>query len=189
LWLSGVNRQFNAGDVVVFAGDCRHSGAANESRCITNYRLFSYVPTRDFDVPWALDSCRDAAKKTAIQVTDEDEVTRLHAETNPVSGRFKPSEHTKYLYDRKTGAFYEFSVPLWLDGLDTAEKEPSMSDPYAPERLSLLPLFNPVTGVPHCPHFNIEDFIPNREERAVLNDFRAQCTHCKPKRKRAREEK
>lgn len=187
LWLSGVNRQFNAGDVVVFAGDCRHSGAANESRRIINYRLFSYVPTREFDVPWAFDICRNAAKKAAIQVNDPAEVERLHAETNPVSGRFLPSEHAKYLYDRKTGAFYEFSVPLWLDGLNTAE--PSMSDPYAAERLSSLPLFNPVTGVPHCPHFNIEDFIPNREERAVLNEFRAQCTHCNLTRKRAREDK
>jgi hypothetical protein len=185
LWLSGVERQFNAGDVVVFAGDCRHSGAANNSRRIINYRLFSYVPTREFDVPWDFDHCRDAVKKTAIQVTDEAEVKRLHAETNPVSGSFKPSEHAKYLYDRKTGAFYEFSVPLWLDGLDTAE--PSMSDPYAPERLSSLSSFNPVSGVRHCPHFSVEDFFPNRKERDVLNDFRAQCTLCKLKKKRSRD--
>jgi hypothetical protein len=185
LWLSGVERQFNAGDVVVFAGDCRHSGAANASRRIINYRLFSYVPTRDFDVPWEFNNCRDAVKKGAIQVTDEYDVKRLHAETNPVSASFKPSEHAKYLYDRRTGAFYEFSVPLWLDGLDTAE--PSTPDPYAPGRLSSLSSFNPVSGVRHCPHFSIEDFIPNREERDVLNDFRAQCTLCKLKRKRARD--
>ena len=185
LWLSGVERQFNAGDVVVFAGDCRHSGAANTSRRSINYRLFSYVPTREFDVPWEFDNCRDATKERAIRVTDEVEVKRLHAETNPVSASFKPSEHAKYLYDRKTGAFYVFSVPLWLDGLDTAE--PSMSDPYAPERLSSLSSFNPVSGVRHCPHFSIDDFIPTREERDVLNDFRAQCTLCKLKRKRARD--
>jgi hypothetical protein len=183
LVLGGTETVFSAGDVVVFAGDCHHSGAANRTRNI-NYRLFCYVPTRDFDVPWTFSQCPASVQKQAVKVEDKDDFKRLMEVTNPINKKWDPAEHVKYLYDQETATFYDFSVPLWIGGLDTAVPN---SDPYAPERLSSLPLLNPDTGVPHCPHFSVEDFIPDRDEKKILNDFRAQCVHCQPRRKRARE--
>jgi hypothetical protein len=68
LWLAGKLETFKAGDVVIFAGGCSHSGAANQGKqCKTNYRLFSYVPTRAFEVPWDFDRCTDKVK-VAVRV-------------------------------------------------------------------------------------------------------------------------
>ena len=187
LWLKGIKHSFKAGDVVVFAGDCQHSGAANESRKC-NYRLFCYVPTRMFDVPWSFDQCVQQVKNTATQVDGVDEIKRLHDVTNPLSERFDKDEYAKYLYDRMSGRFFNFSVPLWLGGLDTAEP---LKDSHA-QGLPSLPSCNPVTACYHCPHFNIDEFMPiNRDERALLNRFRTQCSYCKSftlKHKRARDE-
>ena len=68
LWLAGKLQTYKAGDVVIFAGDCSHSGAANQGKqCKTNYRLFSYVPTRALEVPWDFDRCTDKVK-VAVRV-------------------------------------------------------------------------------------------------------------------------
>ena len=116
---SCVVRFYKAGDVVVFAGDCCHSVAANNSKQI-NYRLFSYVPTRDFEVPWALNQCTEQVKSAAKEVTSPEDVVRLHVETHPLNKGFKLDENSKYLFDKVTGKFEEFTIPLWLDGLNTA---------------------------------------------------------------------
>ena len=173
--------------MVVFAGDCLHSGAANHSRKC-NYRLFGYVPTREFDVPWSFDQCEQQVKNIATQVDSVDEIKRLHGVTNPLSEMFDKDEYAKYLFDRMTGRFFNFSFPLWLGGLYTAE---TLQDAYA-QGLPSLPLCNPVTPYKQCPHFNIDEFMPiNRDERALLNRFRTQCSYCKSftlKHKRARDE-
>lgn len=182
LFLGGQERVYNAGDVVIFAGDCHHAGAAN-LEAANNYRLFCYVPTREFDVPWAFSQCAPDVQKKAVAVVGAKEVKLLHQVTDPVSKRFVPAEHAKYLYDRETAAFYNLSVPLWLGGLVTAEPK---VDAYASGLPSLPADFK------GCPHFNVDDFIPNRDEKTLLNDFRAQCSYCKPAKakakKRAREE-
>ena len=176
LCLAGVERFYRAGDVVVFAGDCWHSGAANKSKQI-NYRLFSYVPTRNFEVPWALNQCTEQVKIAAKEVTSLEDVLRLHVETNPLNNGFKPDENSKYLFDKATGKFYEFTVPLWLAGLDTAVPH---KDAYA-KGLSLPPKISSTTGCVHCPHFDVEDFSPTTQgERTTLNTFRTQCVYCKP---------
>jgi hypothetical protein len=168
LVLGGQERQYKAGDVVIFAGDSHHAGAANLDKA-TNYRLFCYVPTREFDVPWAFSQCATGVQRQADAVVSVQEVKWLHQVTNPVSRMFDPAEHLKYLYDRETATFYRFSVPLWLGGLVTAEPK---INAYAPG-LPSLP-----ADSKHCPHFNVGEFIPNSDERTLLNDFRAQCSYC-----------
>lgn len=167
LYLGGQENQYKAGDVVIFAGDSHHAGAANPND--TNYRLFCYVPTREFDVPWAFSQCATGVQGQAVAVVDVQEVKRLHQVTNPLSREFVPEEHPKYLYDRETATFYRSSLPLWLGGLDTAEPK---GNAYAPGLPSLPADFK------HCPHFNVDEFIPNSDERTLLNDFRAQCSYC-----------
>ena len=175
LWLQGEEHEFTAGDVVIFGGDCSHSGAANSSNC-DNYRLFSYVPTREFEVPWAFARCQQNEKKAATAIKDEAEAARLHVETDPLSLKFIPAEYAKVLFDRKTCTFYNFTSALWLGGLDTSKPCPN---PYT--RGVHLPLkCTPATGCLHCPHFEVEEFVPTtQDERAVLNTFRAQCVYCK----------
>lgn len=186
LWLAGKLQTYKAGDVVIFAGDCSHSGAANIGReC--KYRLFSYVPTREFEVPWAFDRCTVKVKGAAKEVAEEKEVGRLHVETNGLSTKFSPDEHHKYLFDRKTCKFYSFTIPLWIEGLDTAVP---YEDAYS-KGLS-LPLKPSSLGCVHCPHFDVDDFSPTtQDERTTLNTFRTQCVYCKPlkqKKKRSRGE-
>ena len=187
LCLAGVVRSYKAGDVVVFAGDCSHSGAANVSE-ETNYRLFSYVPTRAFEVPWAFDQCTQQVKSAAKEVTSPEEVARLHVVTNPLNAKFQPDEHSKYLFDVKTCKFYEFTIPLWLGGLDTAVPD---QQAYS-LGISLQQKFSPATGCFHCPHFDVDQFNPTTaNERTVLNDFRSQCVYCqapKQKKKRSRDD-
>jgi hypothetical protein len=180
LVLGGKETIYSAGDVVVFAGDCHHSGAANRSSDV-NYRLFCYVPTREFDVPWAFSQCDPGVQDQAVKVDDEQEVKRLNEVTNPVNKKFAPAEHVKYLYNKGTATFYHFSVPLWIGGLDSAEPK---YDTYALG----LPSLPTGSGFKHCPHFNVDDFIPNSDERNLLNDFRAQCSYCRGGKKRVRAE-
>ena len=168
LVLGGQERQYKAGDVVIFAGDSHHAGAANLED--TNYRLFCYVPTREFDVPWAFSQCPRGVQTQAVAVDGVETVKRLHQVTNPLSKLFNPEEHLLYLYDRETATFYHSSVPLWLGGLDTAEPKGSAYKKGLPS----LP-----ADLKHCPHFNAEDFIPTQLERTLLNDFRAQCPLCR----------
>jgi hypothetical protein len=115
LWLAGQLETYKAGDVVIFAGDCSHSGAPNTGKECT-YRLFSYVPTRDFEVPWDFHGCTAKVKHAAKEVTEPKEVARLHVDTNALSVKVKWDEYCKYLFDRKTCKFYSFTIPLWIEG-------------------------------------------------------------------------
>ena len=187
LWLAGQLYSYKAGDVVIFAGGCSHSGAANQGKqCKTNYRLFSYVPTRAFEVPWNRDKVKVAAKPK--EVIEAEEVARLHVETNPLSAKFRADEFEKYLFDRKTCKFYHFSLPIWIEGLDTA-----VPDQHAYATGVSVPQKIGSTGCVHCPHFEVDDFSPTtQEERTTLNNFRTQCVYCKPlkqPKKRLREDK
>lgn len=180
LWLAGEDVTCNAGDVVVFAGDCAHSGAANLS-CEVNYRLFCYVPTREFDVPWDIEQCPTKVKKRAVFVDDVKEKKWLHKVTDPLSVKFDLDAFAQVLYDRSTARFIRFSVDLWLGGLDTAQPT---KNPYNQGLPSLS-----VLACKHCPHFRPEHFrCEMQTERALLNDFRKQCVYCtsvrKPKRSR-----
>jgi hypothetical protein len=78
------------------------------------------VPTREFDVPWSFDQCEQQVKNIATQVDSVDEIKRLHGVTNPLSERFYKDEYAKYLFDRMTARFFNFSFPHWLGGLDIA---------------------------------------------------------------------
>jgi hypothetical protein len=138
-------------------------------------------------VPWAFDRCTVKVKGAAKEVTSDKDVLRLHVETNPLNNGFKPDENSKYLFDKASCKFYEFTIPLWLGGLDTAVPH---EDAYS-KGLSLLPKISSV-GCVHCPHFDVDDFSPTtQEERTTLNTFRTQCVYCKPlkqKKKRSRGE-
>jgi hypothetical protein len=180
LWLAGKLETYKAGDVVIFAGDCSHSGAANTGKQC-NYRLFSYVPTREFEVPWDFHRCTTKVKGAANEVSDEKEVARLHVDTNALSAKFKPDEYLKYLFDRKTCKFYTFTIPLWIEGLDTAVPD----QPAYSKGLYVPPKVSSATGCSHCPHFDVEDFSPTtQDERQTLNTWRTQCVYCKPLRQK-----
>ncbi len=52
----------------------------------------------------------------------------------------------------------------------------------------------PKAGLPdasgvRCPHFDVESFVANKQERRLLNNFRTQCSYCQKLRasKRSRE--
>ena len=180
LWLAGKLETYKAGDVVIFAGDCSHSGAANTGKVCT-YRLFSYVPTREFEVPWDFHRCTAKVKGAAKEVTELDEVARLHVDTNALSVKVKWDEYCKYLFDRKTCKFYSFTIPLWIEGLDTAVSD---QDAYS-KGLSVPPKIGSATGCSHCPHFDVDDFSPTTpDERSTLNTWRTQCPYCRVRRQK-----
>jgi hypothetical protein len=102
----------------------------------------------------------------------------LHKITNPQHLQFQPVEYAKYLWDAVRNKIYHFSMELWLSGLHTFE---SGDNAYA----AGLP---DASGV-RCPHFDVESFVANKQERRLLNNFRTQCTYCQELRasKRSRE--
>jgi hypothetical protein len=98
-------------------------------------------------VPWALNQCTEQVKSAAKEVTSPEDVVRLHVETHPLNKGFKLDENSKYLFDKATGKFYEFTIPLWLGGLDTAVPH----QPAYSLRFSLEQKFSPAK---FCPHFD-----------------------------------
>lgn len=171
LHLDGKPHPFNAGDVVAFSGDCHHSGAANE-HAEPNYRLFSYVPTRGIDVPWNIDHCSTNIRRAAEVVTDAALHEYLHRKTNPSDGEFDDNVFKDWLYDWATGKFYKFTVPVWLEGLDTAEsrKGCAVSNGQHAE------IADGLIKCKRCHHFDVDDFVPcDTTDKKKLNDFRSQC--------------
>jgi hypothetical protein len=118
LYLDGTKHAFNAGDVVVFSGDCKHGGAEADSVEQPNYRLFAYVPTKTIPVPWELKTGMEAAAKAA-EVCDVKEIKELHNRTLPKSDSFDLNLFRNNLYDFRRNKFYRFSTELWLGGLTT----------------------------------------------------------------------
>jgi hypothetical protein len=179
LYLDGIQYTFNAGDVVVFSGDCKHSGAESDSSS-SNFRLFAYVPTRAILVPWEVKTGMSAAAKVAA--VSAKECINLHDKTNPKSKNFDPELFSRHLYDGIKNQFYRFSTALWLSGLTTITSEERRYLPYcngAPDLAGIVTV--------KCPHFEPHDFNADRLEKAVLNDFRRQCVYCPGrKKKRAR---
>ena len=171
LHLDGKPHPFNAGDVVVFSGDCHHSGAANE-HAEPNYRLFSYVPTRGIDVPWDINHCSTNVRRAAVVVTDAALHEYLHRRTNPLDGEFDDNVFKDWLYDWATGKFYKFTVPVWLEGLDTAESRKGC----AVSKGQHAEIADGSIKCKRCHHFDVDDFVPcDTTDRKKLNDFRSQC--------------
>ena len=138
--------------------------------------MFGYVPTRAITVPWSLN--HKAHKKkfiSSLKVTDTELAARLHVDTNPLRSEFDPGLYGQYLFDVASCTFYNFTMDVWLSGLDTGETQ-----------------VHPYTGVPQkgagetCPHFKIEDFQATSSEWKTLNDYRRQCPYCCKSRKRDR---
>lgn len=157
------------GDVIVFAGDCLHHGAPNPTEHV-NYRLFSYVPTRAFHIPWSFRKCSAAVQQVA-EIVDEKEYDQLHRVTNPKDKNFDPSAYNKVIYDARSQNFFKFSIPLWLAGLETVQ--PYQESPrYASALL-------PKTGA-RCPHFDPTKFgsALSALEHRLLNSYRAHCPVC-----------
>ncbi len=171
LYLEGVKHLFKAGDVVVFAGDCRHAGAECDSKTEPTYRLFAYVPTRDIPVPWQVkQGFAQLARKH--EVTDAKKVKELHLKTSPNHLSFEIGMFRSHIFDASTFTFYRFDYQLWLSGLTTNTTERCFYAPY----VNAAPPSNCLeTLVGKCPHFEPRDFNATREEKAVLNDFRRQC--------------
>jgi hypothetical protein len=173
LYINGRLIHAQAGDVIVFSGDCLHNGAESLTQN-ANFRLFAYVPTRFHEVPWN-NKTANARALTRKEVSEKS----LHVVTNPLNTRgFEEDQFPKFLFDPATSKFYSFSMPLWLNGLATNDANPD-AYPGLPE-----------PGV-YCPHFSPTLF--NARERAKLSNFRRLCTHCKKgnklnRRKRVRED-
>ncbi len=177
LYLNGTKHTFNAGDVVVFSGDCLHAGAESASLTTPNFRLFAYVPTRNIDVPWEVKTgMSDAAKKAEVIGVEENK--RLHEETLPKSDNFDLELFRSHLYDCSRNKFYKFSTALWLAGLTTNTSETRRYSPY----VNGAPDLGEVTG--KCPHFDPHDFNANKPEKSVLCNFRRQCVYCQGHKKK-----
>ena len=163
LYINGRLIHAQAGDVIVFSGDCLHNGAESLSQN-ANFRLFAYVPTRFHEVPWN-NKTASARALTQKEVAEKN----LHVVTNPLNSRgFEEDQFPKFLFDPATNKFYNFSMPLWLDGLATNDAKPD-AYPGLPEPDE------------YCPHFSPTLF--NSKERAKLSNFRRLCTHCKERKK------
>ena len=177
LYLDGTKHAFNAGDVVVFSGDCKHGGAEADSVEQPNYRLFAYVPTKTIPVPWELKTGMEAAAKAA-EVCDVKEIKELHNRTLPKSDSFDLNLFRNNLYDFRRNKFYRFSTELWLGGLTTNTSDQCRYRPYE----GGAPDLGEVTG--KCPHFDPHDFNANKSEKSVLCNFRRQCVYCQGHKKK-----
>jgi hypothetical protein len=168
LYINGRLIHAEAGDVIVFSGDCLHNGAESLTSD-ANFRLFAYVPTIYQEVPW--NNKTASARALARKVVEDNE---LHVVTNPLNSRFVPDQFSKFLYDPATNKFYNYSMPLWLRGLATNEANP-----------------NAYPGLPEpdesCPHFSPTLF--NSKERKKLSNFRRLCIYCKEGKKLNRQKR
>jgi hypothetical protein len=169
LYINGRLIHAQAGDLIVFAGDCLHNGAESLTSD-ANFRLFAYVPTIYQEVPWN-NKTATARALTRKEVDDN----ALHVVTNPLNSKFIPDQFTKFLFDPATGKFFHYSMPLWLRGLATNDANPR-SYSGLPEGLS---------GTP-CPHFPPTLFL--NQERTKLSNFRRLCQYCKEARRGQRDQ-
>lgn len=128
------------------------------------------MPTIAVPVSWS--------RRKGVKATLAADQELLHKITNPQNQLFQPVEYAKYLFDAVQNKIYHFSMELWLSGLHTLE---SGDNAYA----AGLP---DASGV-RCPHFDVESFVANKQERRLLNNFRTQCSYCQKLRasKRSRE--
>ena len=111
-------------------------------------------------MPWSLNHKAHTKKFiSSLKVTDTELAARLHVDTNPLRSEFDPGLYGQYLFDVASCTFYNFTMDVWLSGLDTGETQ-----------------VHPYTGVPQkgagetCPHFNTEDFQATSSEWKTLND-------------------
>ncbi len=118
LYFDDVKHNFKAGDVVVFAGNCHHAGAESASETESHYRLFAYVPTRRFCVPWEVKTGMAELAKS-FEVAVKREIFELHSSTFPESQDFQIDSFQRHLFDAVSSKIYRFDMILWLSGLTT----------------------------------------------------------------------